>query len=196
MIEYLLKYDVKLLVSLFSAYFLPLFDVIYIRSYYRCSSSGCPVKKHVERSSHDTKLLITTYEGKHDHDMPPGRVVTHNNMLDSEVDEKELNVEGGDASRTPQSSALQSITKDQHVEDHPRKKNKTNGFEKSLDQGPVLDEKLKEKINDRSDVNKDHPANHAKPETKSDDKITACHEKAVKTLESEEQKPKTEPAQS
>nr|2AYD_A Chain A, WRKY transcription factor 1 [Arabidopsis thaliana] len=44
----------------------------YPRSYYRCSSPGCPVKKHVERSSHDTKLLITTYEGKHDHDMPPG----------------------------------------------------------------------------------------------------------------------------
>ncbi|CAE5973728.1 unnamed protein product [Arabidopsis arenosa] len=163
----------------------------YPRSYYRCSSSGCPVKKHVERSSHDTKLLITTYEGKHDHDMPPGRVVTHNNMLDSEVDDKE-----GDANKTPQSSALQSTTKDQHVEDHPRKKAKTNGFEKSLDQGPVLDEKLKEKIKDRSDVNKDHAANHAKPETKSDDKTTACHEKAVETLENKEQKPKTEPARS
>ncbi|CAH8261943.1 unnamed protein product [Arabidopsis lyrata] len=163
----------------------------YPRSYYRCSSSGCPVKKHVERSSHDTKLLITTYEGKHDHDMPPGRVVTHNNMLDSEVDDKE-----GDANKTPQSSALQSITKDQHVEDHPRKKTKTNGFEKSLDQGPVLDEKLKEKIKERSDVNKDQAANHAKSETKSDDKTTACHEKAVVTLENEEQKPKTEPARS
>ncbi|KAG7583454.1 WRKY domain [Arabidopsis suecica] len=163
----------------------------YPRSYYRCSSSGCPVKKHVERSSHDTKLLITTYEGKHDHDMPPGRVVTHNNMLDSEVDDKE-----GDANKTTQSSALQSITKDQHVEEHPRKKTKTNGFEKSLDQGPVLDEKLKEKIKERSDVNKDQAANHAKPETKSDDKTTACHEKAVVTLEKEEQKPKTEPARS
>ncbi|KAG7635889.1 WRKY transcription factor 1 [Arabidopsis thaliana] len=163
----------------------------YPRSYYRCSSPGCPVKKHVERSSHDTKLLITTYEGKHDHDMPPGRVVTHNNMLDSEVDDKE-----GDANKTPQSSTLQSITKDQHVEDHLRKKTKTNGFEKSLDQGPVLDEKLKEEIKERSDANKDHAANHAKPEAKSDDKTTVCQEKAVGTLESEEQKPKTEPAQS
>ncbi|KAM7495268.1 hypothetical protein LguiB_029877 [Lonicera macranthoides] len=48
------------------------------RSYYRCSSAGCPVKKHVERASHDPKVVITTYEGQHDHDMPPGRTVTHN----------------------------------------------------------------------------------------------------------------------
>ncbi|MBA0686422.1 hypothetical protein Goari_014027, partial [Gossypium aridum] len=48
------------------------------RSYYRCSSPGCPVKKHVERASHDAKLVITTYEGQHDHDLPPTRSVTHN----------------------------------------------------------------------------------------------------------------------
>ncbi|GMJ00662.1 hypothetical protein HRI_003735400 [Hibiscus trionum] len=48
------------------------------RSYYRCSSPGCPVKKHVERASHDAKLVITTYEGLHDHDLPPTRTVTHN----------------------------------------------------------------------------------------------------------------------
>lgn len=48
------------------------------RSYYRCSNSGCPVKKHVERASHDTKVVIATYEGQHNHDVPPGRIVTHN----------------------------------------------------------------------------------------------------------------------
>lgn len=48
------------------------------RNYYRCSTSGCPAKKHVERASHDQKLVITTYEGRHDHDMPPSRTVTHN----------------------------------------------------------------------------------------------------------------------
>ncbi|ESQ36969.1 hypothetical protein EUTSA_v10002517mg [Eutrema salsugineum] len=164
----------------------------YPRSYYRCSSSGCPVKKHVERSSHDTKLLITTYEGKHDHDMPPGRIVTHNNTLDSEVDDKELSPKDTEANKTPQSSALQTITKDQHVVDYSRKKAKTNGFEKSLDQGPVLDAKPKEQIKERSEVTKDQAANHKK----SDDKTTACHENTARTLESQEQKPKAESGQS
>nr|WGV38209.1 WRKY [Loropetalum chinense var. rubrum] len=48
------------------------------RSYYKCSNAGCPVKKLVERASHDPKVVITTYEGQHDHDMPPARTVTHN----------------------------------------------------------------------------------------------------------------------
>nr|QZP43642.1 WRKY1 protein [Solanum sisymbriifolium] len=48
------------------------------RSYYRCSSSGCPAKKHVERASHDPKLVITAYEGQHDHDIPPSRTVMQN----------------------------------------------------------------------------------------------------------------------
>nr|WCL15184.1 WRKY3647 [Atractylodes chinensis] len=49
------------------------------RSYYRCSSAGCPAKKHVERASHDEKVVVTTYEGRHDHDMPAGgRTVTPN----------------------------------------------------------------------------------------------------------------------
>lgn len=46
------------------------------RSYYRCSNAGCPVKKHVERASHDPKLVITTYEGKHDHEIPTSRTVS------------------------------------------------------------------------------------------------------------------------
>ncbi|XP_021724513.1 probable WRKY transcription factor 58 [Chenopodium quinoa] len=45
------------------------------RSYYRCSTTGCPVKKHVERASHDPKVVITTYEGEHDHSMPPIRTI-------------------------------------------------------------------------------------------------------------------------
>lgn len=49
------------------------------RSYYRCSNAGCPVKKHVERATRDEKIVITTYEGRHDHDMPSGiRTVTQN----------------------------------------------------------------------------------------------------------------------
>ncbi|XP_010938223.1 probable WRKY transcription factor 48 [Elaeis guineensis] len=37
------------------------------RSYYRCTSAMCGVKKRVERSSVDPAVVITTYEGQHTH---------------------------------------------------------------------------------------------------------------------------------
>ncbi|XP_057801109.1 probable WRKY transcription factor 33 [Salvia miltiorrhiza] len=43
------------------------------RSYYKCTFNGCPVRKHVERASHDLRAVITTYEGKHNHDVPAAR---------------------------------------------------------------------------------------------------------------------------
>ncbi|KAL9671633.1 hypothetical protein QQ045_009203 [Rhodiola kirilowii] len=43
------------------------------RSYYKCTTSGCNVRKHVERASTDPKAVVTTYEGKHNHDIPVGR---------------------------------------------------------------------------------------------------------------------------
>ncbi|CAN4106169.1 unnamed protein product [Withania somnifera] len=43
------------------------------RSYYKCTFTGCPVRKHVERASHDLRAVITTYEGKHNHDVPAAR---------------------------------------------------------------------------------------------------------------------------
>ncbi|KAI5073538.1 hypothetical protein GOP47_0011551 [Adiantum capillus-veneris] len=49
------------------------------RSYYKCTNVGCSVRKHVERSSKDPKAVITTYEGKHNHDVPAGRH-NHNDM--------------------------------------------------------------------------------------------------------------------
>ncbi|XP_027358795.1 probable WRKY transcription factor 4 isoform X3 [Abrus precatorius] len=45
------------------------------RSYYKCTSAGCNVRKHVERASMDPKAVITTYEGKHNHDVPAARNV-------------------------------------------------------------------------------------------------------------------------
>ncbi|GER56972.1 WRKY DNA-binding protein [Striga asiatica] len=49
------------------------------RSYYKCTSPGCNVRKHVERASHDLKSVITTYEGKHNHDVPAARNSSHAN---------------------------------------------------------------------------------------------------------------------
>ncbi|XP_057418081.1 probable WRKY transcription factor 3 [Lotus japonicus] len=41
------------------------------RSYYRCTTPSCIIRKHVERDPTDIATVITTYEGKHNHDVPP-----------------------------------------------------------------------------------------------------------------------------
>ncbi|XP_031100573.1 probable WRKY transcription factor 4 isoform X1 [Ipomoea triloba] len=50
----------------------------YPRSYYKCTSPGCNVRKHIERAANDPKAVITTYEGKHNHDVPAARNSSHN----------------------------------------------------------------------------------------------------------------------
>lgn len=44
-------------------------DLCY-RSYYRCTTQKCTVKKRVERSYQDPSTVITTYEGQHNHHLP------------------------------------------------------------------------------------------------------------------------------
>ncbi|CAL0316501.1 unnamed protein product [Lupinus luteus] len=40
------------------------------RSYYRCTSASCNVKKRLERSFTDPSVVVTTYEGQHTHPSP------------------------------------------------------------------------------------------------------------------------------
>lgn len=45
--------------------------IVYLRGYYRCSSSkGCSARKQVERSRTDPNMLVITYTSEHNHPWP------------------------------------------------------------------------------------------------------------------------------
>ncbi|CAI9766988.1 unnamed protein product [Fraxinus pennsylvanica] len=50
------------------------------RNYFKCSDGGCNVKKRVERDRDDSRYVITTYEGVHNHECPNCVVYCNNQM--------------------------------------------------------------------------------------------------------------------
>ncbi|KAL9234872.1 hypothetical protein vseg_009690 [Gypsophila vaccaria] len=71
------------------------------RSYYKCTSAGCNVRKHVERASHNLKYVITTYEGKHIHEVPAARNSCHGNS--------------GSGTSTPSTHSNMPLTRNPHL---------------------------------------------------------------------------------
>ena len=45
---------------------------------YKCTNPGCKVREHAEGAASDPKAVVTTYEGKHNHDVPAARNSSHN----------------------------------------------------------------------------------------------------------------------
>ncbi|GJQ89553.1 probable WRKY transcription factor 2 [Tanacetum coccineum] len=63
------------------------------RRYYKCTSTGCTVTKHVERASQELNSVITTYKGEHNHDVPASLNSSHDNnnnmLLESDKSKKQ-----------------------------------------------------------------------------------------------------------
>ncbi|KAF8117582.1 hypothetical protein N665_0009s0102 [Sinapis alba] len=65
----------------------------YPRSYYKCTTPGCGVRKHVERAANDPKAVVTTYEGKHNHDVPAARNSSHHQLRSNNTSTVNFNQE-------------------------------------------------------------------------------------------------------
>ncbi|CAA3007327.1 probable WRKY transcription factor 32 [Olea europaea subsp. europaea] len=45
-------------------------QIVQVLNYYRCTSAGCPVRKHTEKATDSSSAVIVSYTGVHDHEMP------------------------------------------------------------------------------------------------------------------------------
>ncbi|KAL6894127.1 hypothetical protein ACP4OV_008225 [Aristida adscensionis] len=64
------------------------------RSYYKCTADNCNVRKQIERASTDTRCVLTTYTGRHNHD-PPGRGAATEGAAADHPTPSAMNMAGG-----------------------------------------------------------------------------------------------------
>ncbi|CAL9174786.1 unnamed protein product [Musa hybrid cultivar] len=124
------------------------------RSYYKCTSAGCPVRKHVERASHDPKAVITTYEGKHNHDVPAAKTANHEASASMVTD-------GDNSLSIHASAALNGMMRMRHFT-HPFIQMESNAI--SLDLGVGISPVQSEITNEKQQCLENFQIQHHQPQ--------------------------------
>lgn len=77
----------------------------------------------MERASHDPKIVITTYEGHHDHDSPSGRTVNHNGAAKTPT----TNINGDSGTKSQGNSVRVNTTEPTCLDSESRLNEQSNG---------------------------------------------------------------------